>query len=110
MVITSGELRHKVIFKEPASSLNDQFEKELTYSDAITTVAAIKNFNQHRTTEANATLLIGALDFYIRYSSARSAISKRWLINYKAKDYVIHEIELIDQKEMFIRFTAKVKE
>lgn len=108
--INSGDLIHKVVFKQPASSLNDQFESEVTYSDAITTMAAVLKFNVHRTTEANATLLIGSLDFYVRYTSDRSAINKRWLINYRGKDYVIHEIEPIEQKEMFIRFTAKAKE
>lgn len=108
--ITSGDLIHKVVFKQPTSSLNEQRESEITYADAITTMAAVMKFNQYRTTEANATLLIGALDFYIRHTSDREEIGKRWLIGYKGKDYVIHQIELIEQKEMFIRFTAKAKE
>lgn len=107
--ITSGDLIHKVVFKQPTSSLNTEFEKELTYADAITTMAAVMKFNQYRTTEANASLLIGALDFYVRYTTANSAIGKEWLINYRSQDYVVHEIEMIDQKQMFIRFTAKTK-
>jgi 6-phosphogluconate dehydrogenase len=108
--VTSGDLIHKVIFKQPTSSLNEQFEKEITYTDAITTRAAVLRFNQYRTTEANATLLMGARDFYIRHSIERESIDKRWLIHYRGKDWVIHEIEPIEEKEMFIRFTAKAKE
>lgn len=108
--ITSGDLIHKVVFKQPTSSLNDEGGSGKTFADAITTMAAVMRFNQYRTTEANATNLIGALDFHVRYTSDRSEINKAWLISYKGKDYVIHQIELIEQKEMFIRFTAKAKE
>lgn len=107
--ITSGDLRHKVVFKQPASSLNDQKEKIITYSNAITTWAKVERFNQYRTTEAEAAALIGSLDFYVRYSVERSAISKEWLINYRSQDYTIHQIELVEQRESFLRFTAKVK-
>lgn len=107
--ITSGELRHKVVFKQPASSLNDEGGRENTYTDEITTWAKVVRFNQYRTTEAEATALIGALDFYVRYSVDRSAINKNWLISYKGQDYTIHQIEPIEQKEMFLRFTAKAK-
>jgi SPP1 family predicted phage head-tail adaptor len=107
--ITSGDLKHKVVFKQPASSLNSQKEKVITYSDTIITWAKVEKFNQYRTTEAESAALIGALDFYIRYTVERSAISKNWLIEYKGKDYTIHQIEPMWQKEMFIRFTAKVR-
>jgi SPP1 family predicted phage head-tail adaptor len=108
--VTSGELRHKVVFKQPASSLNSQKERVTTYTDAISTWAKVEKFNQYRTTEANASTLIGALDFYVRYSVERSGITKDWLIGYNGKDYTIHQIELIEQKENFLRFTAKVRE
>jgi SPP1 family predicted phage head-tail adaptor len=105
--ITSGDLRHKVVFKQPSSLKNDEGGKEITHADAITTWARVEKFNQYRKTETNATTLTGALDFYIRYSTDRQAITKDWLIRYNGKDYTIHKIEPIDQKERFIRFTAK---
>lgn len=108
--ITSGDLKHKVVFKQPASSLNNEGGRVTTYTDAITTWAKVEKFNQYRTTEGDATALIGALDFYVRYSAERSAISKKWLIEYQGKDYTIHQIELMWQKQMFIRFTAKLSE
>lgn len=107
--ITSGKLKHKIVFKQPSSSLNDEGGKENTYTDQITTRAQVERFNQYRTTE-DATTLIGALDFYVRYSVDRSAINKTWLIEYRGKDYTIHLIEPIEQKENFLRFTAKAKE
>ena len=107
--ITSGQLKHKVVFKQPISSLNEQKEKTITYSDSILTWAKVERFNQYRTTEAEAATLIGSLDFYIRYSSDREAITKEWLLNYKGQDYTIHQIELIEQKGKFIRFTAKAR-
>lgn len=111
--ITSGDLKHKVVFKQPTSSLNDQKEKVKSYSVSITTWAAIKRFNKNRTTEAHADSLIGAIEFYIRSSSDRQSITKEWLINWGSRDFVIHEIEPVemsDTKEMFLRFTAKTKE
>lgn len=109
--INSGDLRQKVVFKQPTSSLNAQKEKTVSYTEQITTWAKVEKFSEYRTPEANVPVLIGSLDFYIRYSAERSAITKDWLIEYKGKDYVIHQIEPIDQdREMFIRFTAKAKE
>jgi SPP1 family predicted phage head-tail adaptor len=107
VVITSGDLRHKVVFKQPSSLKNDEGGKAITHVDAITTWAKVDKFNQYRKTESNATVLTGALDFYIRHSIERESIAKDWLIRYNGKDYTIHEIERIDQKEVFIRFTAK---
>lgn len=111
--ITSGDLKHKVVFKQPTSSLNDEREKVLSYSPQITTWAALKRFNKNRTTEAHATDLIGSIEFYIRSSTDRKLITKDWLITMDSKDFVIHEIEPVDvsdTKERFIRFTAKTKE
>jgi head-tail adaptor len=105
--IHSGELRHKVVFRQPTSSLNDEGGIERTYSDQIATFAKVEKFNQHRTTEAFADVLAGALDFTIRWSSANEAINKDWLIRYQGKDWVIHLIEPLEQKTKFIRFTAK---
>lgn len=111
--INSGDLNRKVVFKQPTSSLNDQKEKTLTYSDAFTTFAAVKKFNKNRTTEAHATALIGSLDFYVRSNTDRQAVTEEWLIGLDGKDYVIHEIEPVemqDTKATFLRFTAKAKQ
>jgi SPP1 family predicted phage head-tail adaptor len=111
--IKSGDLTRKVVFQQPTSSLNDQKEKTLTLTDAFTTFAAVKKFNKNRTTEAHATALIGSLDFYVRSSTERQAVTEDWLIAMDGKDYVIHEIEPVDMedsKETFLRFTAKAKQ
>ena len=111
--IKSGDLNQKVVFKQPTSSLNDQKEKTVSYSSQIITWAAVKRFNKNRTTEAHADALIGSLDFYVRYSVDRAAITKAWLINYRNADFVIQEIEPVEiseTKERFLRFTAKTKE
>jgi hypothetical protein len=89
---------------------NDEGGKRKTYIPFIETRAYVEGFNQYRTTEAEAAVLIGALDFYVRWSIDREAITKDFLINYKGKDYTIHKIESIEQKEKFLRFTAKAKE
>lgn len=110
ITIPAGLINKLVTFKQPASSLNDEGGKEKTYSDFITTRAYVTDFNQYRTTEAEAVVLIGALDFYVRWSAQRETITKDWLISYRSQDYIIHQIERIDQKDRFIRFTAKVKD
>jgi SPP1 family predicted phage head-tail adaptor len=107
--LNTGDLKHRVVFKQPTSSLNDELGEERTYATAFTVWAAVRNFNQFRTTEANATELIGSLDFYVRYSSQVENVTKDWLLEYKAEDYTIHEIENVDQENVFFRFTAKVR-
>jgi hypothetical protein len=118
--INSGDLTHKVVFKQPVSSLNNRGGRVFSYGLQetgggdpvnvwIMTWAAVRAFNEHRVSEVNAVALIGSLDFYIRWSAEREAIDKDWLLVYKGEDYTIHQIELIEQKTRFIRFTAKVK-
>lgn len=106
--ISTGQLKHKVVFKQPASSLNDRGEKEKTFSNVLEVFARVDRFNQFRGVEGNDTTLVGALDFYIRYAANRAQINKDWLIEYKGEDYTIHLIEPINQEQMFLRFTAKV--
>jgi hypothetical protein len=89
---------------------NDEGGKRKTYIPFLQTRAYVEGFNQYRTTEAEAAVLIGALDFYVRWSIDREAITKDFLIAYKGKDFTIHKIESIEQKERFLRFTAKAKE
>jgi SPP1 family predicted phage head-tail adaptor len=108
--IPAGLINKPVTFKQPVSSLNDEGGKEVTFTDAISTRAFVDRFNQYRANEVEAVALIGALDFYIRWAASREAITKDWLINYKGSDYTIHQIEQINQKQKFIRFTAKAKE
>src|SRR6476660_8981865 len=111
-VIRTGDLRRKVLFKEPTSSLNDEQGIELSYDPPASTLnpwAAIRNIDVRRITEANQTFLVGAKDFYIRWSNAAEAITKDWLIEYKNQDWVIAEIEQINEEDRFIRFTAKTR-
>lgn len=107
--IPAGLINKSVIFKQPTSSLNDEGGQEVSYSTGFETRAYVTRFNQFRGTEANVTALIGALDFNIRYREAAEEVNKDWLIEYKGFDYVIHEIEPLDQENRFIRFTAKSK-
>jgi len=107
--IHAGDFRYKVVFKEPTSSLNEEGGREQSHTTAIVTWAKIAKFNQYRATE-QATVLIGSLDFYVRYSQEKAAITKEWLIEYEGKDYTIHEIERISQGKQYLRFTAKVRE
>jgi head-tail adaptor len=108
--ISAGDLKHKVVFKQPNSSLNDEAGEVRTYTAQVTTWAYVTAYKEHRDTDAASTVLARALDFYVRYSAANSAITKDWLIEYKADDYVIHQIELIEQDKNFLRFTGKVRE
>ena len=108
--ISSGELKHKIVFKQPSSLKNDEGGIRKTYTTFLETWAKVDRFNQYRTTEAEAAVLIGALDFYVRHSTDREQITKDFLINYRNQDYTIHKIERIEQKEKFLRFTAKAKE
>lgn len=107
--ISAGDLKHNVVFKEPTSSLNDEGGQEVSHAAEITTRAAVFPISEHRITEANVTTLIGAKDFYVRYSVSRSAINKDWLLTYNGEDYTIHSIDNIDEEKEFIRFTAKTR-
>jgi SPP1 family predicted phage head-tail adaptor len=108
--IPAGLLNKPITFKQPSSLKNDEGGLEKTPAPYLSTRAYVEGFNQYRTTEAEAVTLIGALDFYVRWASDREAINKDYLINYKGQDYTIHKIESIEQKEKFLRFTAKAKE
>lgn len=110
--INSGDLKHKVVFKQPTSSLNDEAGVEYSYDPPLSTVitwAAMKNIDIRRVTEAMQTVLIDSRDFYVRYSSQTSPIDKKWLIEWKSKNYTIHENPVVDEENKFIRITAKTR-
>jgi hypothetical protein len=109
--INSGDLRHKVILKKPGTvTKNDEGGIQYgPYTEIIYTFAAIKEISQSRVTEQNSTALLNSKDFYIWWSAARDAVSKDWILSYKNEDYVIHEIENLEQLNQFLRITAKVK-
>lgn len=109
LILHTGLLRDPVTFKQPVSSLNDEGGQEMTFTDSISTMAFVTNFNERRVSEAHASALIGSVDFYIRWATAREAINKDWLITYNSLDYTIHEIESINQRQKWIRYTAKVR-
>jgi SPP1 family predicted phage head-tail adaptor len=107
--VTTGDLRHRVVFKQPNSSLNDEGGEEKTFTTVITTWAKVTAFKQNRVVDADTTVLAGSLDFYIRYNSNTAEINKDWLLQYESDDYTIHLIEPIDQLKNFIRITAKAR-
>jgi hypothetical protein len=107
--IPAGLINKPVIFKSPTITVNNEGGQEVEYETGLETRAHVERFNQYRGTEANVTALIGALDFTIRYREAAEVIDKDWLIEYKGNDYVIHNIEPLDQEQRFLRFTAKSK-
>lgn len=108
--ITSGELRYQVTLKSPTEVKNDESGYEVTgYTDQFTTMAAIKAVSGRRIVEANAEVLLHSRDFYLRWTTARQAITKDWILTYNGSDYTIHEIEMMDQGAKFIRLTAKAK-
>lgn len=110
--ITSGDLKYKVLFKQPVSSLNDEGGKEFSFSPPASTIeknAAVRNASNNRATEARATALSEALDIFVRYSASMDVVTKDSLITYNSEDYVIHQIEHVDQRKEWIRYTAKVR-
>lgn len=109
--ISSGDLTERVVFKQPVSSLNDEGGIERDYSTPVTTLttwAMVERFNIKKTSEALSESLVGSLDFYVRESSAKDAITKDWIITYNGEDYTISEIDPFAVDD-HIRFTAKVR-
>lgn len=107
--VTAGDLKHRVVFKQPTSSLNDEGGEEKTFTTILTTWAKVTAFKQNRVVDADTTVLAEALDFYIRYNSSTAEINKDWLLEYQDLDYTIHLIENVDQLKNFIRITAKAR-
>ena len=107
--IHSGMLNKSVVFKQPISSLNNEGGEVITHEPEITTRACVVEAGRFRRTQLGQTYAVGEKDFYVRYASDRAAIKTDWLIEYKSQDYVINEIEQVEEKEVFIRFTGKLK-
>lgn len=110
VVITSGDLKHTVVFKQPTSSLNDEGETVKSFADFYTCKAARLNFRDSRVTQAEQVSLIGAFDFYVRYCTSTQLVSKDFLISHEGKDFTIFNIDRNALYKEFIVFTAKVKE
>jgi SPP1 family predicted phage head-tail adaptor len=109
--IKTADLRHKVILKKPGTKTknNEGGLQYGPYTEVMVTFAAIKEISQSRVNEANATALLNSKDFFIRWSTPWEEIDKDWIISYKGEDYIIHEVENMEEKNLFFRITAKVK-
>jgi len=107
--IHSGDLKHRVVLKQPTEAVNNEGGTELSYpTSTIETWAAIKTGRQYRTNEASGTGIITVDEFFIRWAAARGSIAKDWLLVFNSKDYTIHEVDTSSKK--FIRIVARVKD
>ena len=89
-------MRHKVLFKLPSTSQNDEGGIEVdTYTTTITTWAFVREVNQARAVEITGSALLHTKEIYIRWAEARDVITKDWLVTYRGEDYVIHEKEYL---------------
>lgn len=106
----SGDLRHKIILKAPQTSKNEEGGIEITYPfPNIETFAKVAKTSEKRVNEANTTSIRYSKEFEIRYSAGRTNITKDWLLVYKDQQYIIEELNLVDESEKWIRIVASTK-
>lgn len=110
MAIATGSMTQRVVFKQPASSLNNEGGKEKTFTSFWITYAARENYKDFRRVEVPGTAIVGTFDFYVRWCSNSLAITKDYLIENEGKDFTISNIDRNSYVKQFIKFTAKAKE
>lgn len=93
MVISAGDMKYSVGFKEPTTTKNNEGGKGITYATSFTARAAIERDKQFRTQEAGATVLLNTDVVTIRYATERKDIRMDWLLNYGGVDHNIHAVD-----------------
>ena len=108
--INSGDLIHKVVFKQPTSSLNDEGGSERTYTEVMTLMCAKVLHNGVVVIEANTTALIKTTNFYARWMPATQLVTKKWILENEETEYLIDDIDRVTHFKEFIKFTVKARE
>lgn len=108
--INSGDLIHKVVFKQPSSSLNEQRETERTYSEVMTLMCAKFLHNGNIVVEANTTALIKQISFYARWMPSTQLVTKKWILENEGQKWLIDDIDKTTYYKQFIKFTVKTNE
>ena len=110
MKIGAGAFTKSIVLKAPTTTRNSEGGRELTFpTNTIQTWARVDEINSQRVMEAGATALIGTKIFYFRYAERMLNVTKDWILVYNGKNYTISNIEQVDEKEKFIKITAKAK-
>lgn len=108
--ITSGDLIHKVVFKQPTSSLNDEGGSERTYSEVFTLMCAKLNHNGAIRTEGNTTAFVKETAFYARVMPSTQLVTKKWILENEGQEYLIDDIDKTSFFKQYIKFTVKTNE
>lgn len=108
--IHSGDIKHRIVLKQPTTTVNNEAGRELTYpTNTIETFAAIKDVRQYRTEEGSAVTILNVKEFFIRWTEDREVVNKDWLLVYDSRNYTIHEVSNLNNEKKFIRIAARVK-
>lgn len=96
-MVVAGELKRKVVLKQPTESRNTEGGKETTYTSLPQVRAKIERTNL-RLMEV-APVLLNTDTVTIRYSDAVKDVNINWLVNYDSKDHVIHQRNYLGLEE-----------
>lgn len=105
MGVKSGDIITPITFKSPTVTVNDEGGRDHSYSAAINTKAKVQGVRQSRGDDPAT--ISSEKKFTIRYRAEADIITKDWLITYNGKDYTIHSIEPIDEKQRYLTFTGR---
>jgi hypothetical protein len=108
--INSGDLIHKVVFKQPVSSLNDEGGSERTYSEVMTLMCAKFLHTGNIVIEANTTAFNKQITFYARWMPSTQLVTKTWHLVNEGQEYLIDDIDKTTYYKQYIKFTVKVNE
>lgn len=108
--INSGDLIHKVVFKQPESSLNDEGESERTYSDVFTLMCAKFQHKGVMVIEGNTTAFAKETAFYARVMPSTQLVTKKWLLESEGQTWLIDDIDKTTYYKQYIKFTVRVNE
>lgn len=100
-----GKLRHSVIISEPTTTFDDTGGQVNTFSELITTRAHVKKENVRRVLESGSIVEETQAVFTIRYR-ADLTISRGCTIRYDGKDYLVHAVKEVDERNRYLKLYA----
>lgn len=104
-----SEIRVPIIFKQNTGTTNDEGGLEESYTNVLTTVAAVNPISQSRLIEAGIDLIIDANEVIVRNIDL-DGINKDWIVEYDGNNHTIHSIKTFGlNRRQWLRLITKVK-
>ena len=97
-----GKLKYRVTFRQPTKTQDSTGSYSVTYGDAFTTWADVKQMRNEKVLEFGSVSAEAGYEIYIRARSQDFEPNQNWEVVYNGKTFQIHSVIEVDREYLKI--------